>query len=191
MKTSKLVHSRDGWKGKAKRQCAFNSCASGSTIRDLRKTSSAHKKRHTQDERKIRRLEDEVAELRLALNARGCPTETPNAIPYRTLCVLIVVCGIVSFRSVPRILQVFQPSLRAVVRIPHFTSVIHWTLRVGVAIFKQVSMIADQWVAIIDCSIEIGTRKALVVLRVRLSALQNKQGAIGPQMRFQVLAPGL
>ena len=173
MKISKLVHSRDDWKGKAKRR--------GSTIRDLRKTSKAHKKRQAQDERKIRRLEDEVAELRKALNARGCPMETPDAIPYRTLCVLIVVCGIVSFRSVPRILQVFQPLLRAVVRIPHFTSVIHWTLRVGIAIFNQVSTIAEPWVAIIDCSIDIGTRKALVVLRVRLSALQNKQGAIGPR----------
>ena len=173
MKVSKLVHSRNNWKGKAKRR--------GSTIRDLRKASNAHKKRHAQDEQKIRRLGDEVAELRLALNARGCPMETPDPIPYRTLCVLIVVCGIVSFRSVPRILHVFRPLLRAVVRIPHFTSVIHWTLRVGIAIFKQVSMIADPWVAIIDCSIDIGTRKALVVLRVRLSALHHKQGAIGPR----------
>ena len=189
MKISKLVHSRDDWKGKAKRQCAFNSCASGSTIRDLLKTSSAHKKRRAQDERKIRCLEDEVAKLPTALHARGCALEkcafnscTCGAvIPYRTLCVLIVVCGIVSFRSVPRILQVFQPLLRAAVRIPHFTSVIHWTLRVGIAIFKQVSTIAEPWVAIIDCSIDIGTRKALVVLRVRLSALQNKQGAIGPR----------
>ena len=174
MKVSKLVHSRNNWKGKAKRRA--------STIRDFRKSSTAHKKRQAQDERKIRCLEDEVAELRRALHARGCPMEGGGAvIPYRTLCVLIVVSGIVSFRSVPRILQVFQPLLRAVVRIPHFTSVIHWTLRVGIAIFKQVSTIAEPWVAIIDCSIDIGTRKALVVLRVRLSALQNKQGAIGPR----------
>ena len=173
MKVSKLVHSRNNWKGKAKRR--------GSTIRDFRKSSTAHKKRQAQDDRKIRRLEDEVAELRRALHARGCPMESGAVIPYRTLCVLIVVGGIVSFRSVPRILQVFQPLLRAIVRIPHFTSVIHWTLRVGIAIFKQVSMIGDPWVAIIDCSIDIGTRKALVVLRVRLSALHHKQGAIGPR----------
>jgi hypothetical protein len=173
MKVSKLAHSRNNWKGKAKRR--------GSTIRDLRKASTAHKKRHARDEQKIRSLEDEVAALRQALSARGCPTESPDPIPYRTLCVLIVVCAIVSFRSVPRILQVFQPLLRAAVRIPHFTSVIHWTLRVGIAIFNQVSTIADQWVAIIDCSIDIGTRKALVVLRVRLSALHHKQEAIGPR----------
>ena len=173
MKLSKLVNSRDDWKAKAKRR--------GSAIRGYRKTSSAHKKRLGRDKQEIRHLEAEVAELRLALNARGCPVESGAVIQHRTLCVLIVVCGIVSFRSVPRILQIFQPWLWAKIRIPHFTSVIHWTLRVGIAIFKQVATISEPWMAIIDCSIAIGTSKALVVLRVPLSALKNKQGAIGPQ----------
>ena len=105
MKISKLVNSRDTWKRKAKRR--------GSAIRGFQKTANAHKKRQAQDVRKIRRLEAEVAELRIALDARRCPMESAFAIQYRTLCVLIVVCGIVSFRSVPRILQVFQPLLRA------------------------------------------------------------------------------
>ena len=173
MKISKLVNSRDGWKRKAKRR--------GSAIRGFRKASNAHRKRQAQDERTIRRLEDEVTELRIALNSRGCSVESATSMDRKTLCVLIVVCGIVSFRSVPRILQVFQPLLWAKVRIPHFTSVIHWTLRVGIAIFNQVSAIGEPWAAIIDCSIDIGTRKALVVLRVPLRALQNKQGAIGPR----------
>lgn len=173
MKISKLVNSRDGWKRKAK--------CRGSAIRGLRKASIAHRKRQAQDESTIRRLEDEVAELRMALNARGCAVESAAVMDHRTLCVLIVVCGIVSFRSVPRILQIFQPLLWAKIRIPHFTSVIHWTLRVGIAIFNQVTAIVEPWAAIIDCSIDIGTRKALVVLRVPLRALQNKQGAIGPR----------
>ena len=172
MKTSKLVNSRDGWKRKAK--------CRGSAIRGLRKASIAHRKRKAQDEGTIRRLEDEVAELRMALNARGCAVESAAVMDHRTLCVLIVVCGIVSFRSVPRILRIFQPLLWTKIRIPHFTSIIHWTLRVGIAIFNRVSAIAEPWAAIVDCSIDIGTRKALVVLRVPLRALQNKQGAIGP-----------
>ena len=165
------MNSRDDWKNKAKRR--------GSAIRGYRKTSCAYKKRLGRDRREIRHLEAEVAELRLALHARGCPVESSAVMQHRTLCVLIVVCGVVSFRSVPRILQIFQPWLWAKIRIPHFTSVIHWTLRVGIAIFKQVAMISEPWMAIIDCSIAIGTKKALVVLRVPLSALKNRQGAIG------------
>jgi len=173
MRMSKILDSRDDWREKAKHR--------GSEIRDFRKISSLHKKRIAHDKQKIHRLENEISRLRGALTDHGLPVEGGAVIHHRTLCVLIVVCGIVPFRSGPRILQIFQPLLRGKVRIPHFTSVINWTLRVGIAIFKQISTISEPWVAIIDCSIDIGTRKALVVLRVALSALQNKQGAIGPQ----------
>jgi hypothetical protein len=173
VKISKIVKSREDWKGKAQSR--------GSKIRGFRKSSKAHKKRRAQSQQEIQRLEDENTKLRTELMARGLPVESGAVIQQKTLCVLIVVCAIVSFRSVPRILESFQPYLWLKVRIPHFTSVINWTLRVGAAIFQQVATILEPWVALIDCSIDIGTRKALVVLRVPLSTLQNKQGAIGPK----------
>ena len=43
---------------------------------------------------------------------------------------------------------------------------------------KQVRSVSQPWVAIIDHSIDIGTKKALVVLRVHLDVLSNKQKAI-------------
>lgn len=43
---------------------------------------------------------------------------------------------------------------------------------------KQVSPINEQWAAIIDHSIDIGTKKALVVLRVSLDTLLKKKSAI-------------
>jgi hypothetical protein len=131
---------------------------------------------------KVFRLQSKIAELKSQLEARGLPTERRAVIEPRPLCVLTVVSAIVSFRSVPRILEIYRPYLLAPIRIPHFTSVINWTLRAGVAVFHRVAPIFSPWIAIIDCSIDIGTRKALVVLRVPLQALQNKQGtAIGLQ----------
>jgi len=62
--------------------------------------------------------------------------------------------------------------------IPHFTSVINWTLRLGLGVLKQVAPISQPWVAIIDHSIDIGTKKALVVLRVTLDALSQRKSAI-------------
>jgi len=49
------------------------------------------------------------------------------------------------------------------------------------AVFNAVGHTDEPWLAIIDCSIDIGTRKALVVLRVPLSALHQREGAIGLQ----------
>jgi hypothetical protein len=78
-------------------------------------------------------------------------------------------------------LEVLLPWLSSPLPLPHFTSVIHWPLRAGLALFQQVAPLSQPWIAILDCSIDIGTRKALVVLRVALSALHHKQGAIGLQ----------
>ena len=61
---------------------------------------------------------------------------------------------------------------------PHFTSVINWTLRLGLGLLEQVKPISQAWLAIIDHPIDIGTKKALVVLRVSVNALATRGGAI-------------
>jgi hypothetical protein len=81
--------------------------------------------------------------------------------------VLLVIQTVVSYRSVPRILNLFNALTGfSLGWVRHFTSVINWTLRLGLGLLKQVQPISEPWLAIIDHSIDIGTKKALVVLRV-------------------------
>jgi len=62
--------------------------------------------------------------------------------------------------------------------IPHFTSVINWTLRIGLGLLNTVAPVSAPWIALMDCTMTIGTKKALVVLRVHLDALSLKGSAI-------------
>lgn len=62
--------------------------------------------------------------------------------------------------------------------IPHFTSIINWTLRLGLGLLTQASRVSYPWIAIIDHSIDIGTKKALVILRVSTAILSNTGRAI-------------
>jgi hypothetical protein len=92
---------------------------------------------------------------------------------------MLIAQSIVSFRSVPRILELLNAQTRLSLSwIPHFTSVINWTLRLGLGLLKQVKPISEPWLAIADHSIDIGTKKALVVLRVPMTALSARGGAI-------------
>ena len=92
---------------------------------------------------------------------------------------MLVLKAIVSYRSVPRILGLFNVSTQLTLGwIPHFTSVINWTLRLGLGLLKQVKPINQPWLAIIDHSIDIGTKKALVVLRIPIDTLSRKGKAI-------------
>jgi hypothetical protein len=181
MKISKLAQSRQQWKAKAKER--------GAKIRNLRKTAKRlkNKKKTAQDaqppsdhEPRHRRPGENAARRSAGQNQdRELPEASSPVIPHRTLCVILILGGIIPFRCVPRLLASFQPWLRFPWRIPHFTSVIHWTLRAGIALFRQVSVGSEPWVALLDGSIDIGTRKALVVLRVPLRALHQKQQALG------------
>jgi hypothetical protein len=93
--------------------------------------------------------------------------------------VLLIAPSIVSFRSVPRILELLSAETKLTLSwIPHFTSVINWTLRLGLGLLKQVKPISEPWLAIVDHSIDVGTKKALVVLRVSVAALSTRGGAI-------------
>lgn len=84
-----------------------------------------------------------------------------------------------SYRSVPRILNLFNLKTNIDINwIPHFSSVINWTLRVGLGKLNQVKPIVESWVAIIDHTIDIGTKKALVVLRVSMAVFLMREGAV-------------
>lgn len=175
-KISRVGKSRAVWKGKAVRRA--------DKLRDQRKTITRLRDRfsarHLELEQTVRHLEAENATLRASTVIPSARIIDMNSFAnLRTLCVMMVIVGIVSFRSVPRILNLLSSSSMTMSDLPHFTSVINWVLRAGVAVFDKVSDINEPWLAIIDCSIDVGTRKALVVLRVRLAALTEKQGAIG------------
>ena len=97
----------------------------------------------------------------------------------RIICVLIALQASVSFRSVPRILQVLaKGGCYPTTWVPHFTSVINWVLRVGLSCLQSVTSLSEPWIAIIDHSIDIGIKKVLVILRVPVSRLKEKDQAI-------------
>src|SRR6185369_2910976 len=83
--------------------------------------------------------------------------------------ILLVLQAVVSYRSVPRILELMNSHRHGWV--PHFTSVIHWTLRVGLSLLNQVKSLSSPWRALMGTSINVGTQKALVVLRVSAQVL--------------------
>ena len=97
----------------------------------------------------------------------------------RVLCIQLSINGVISYRSIPRILESCKLTIPFQLNwIPHFSSVITWTLRLGLGLLKQVEPISKPWVAIIDHSIDIGTKKALVVLRVTAESLSKRGGAL-------------
>ncbi|MBF0260133.1 MAG: hypothetical protein HQK62_15120 [Desulfamplus sp.] len=95
------------------------------------------------------------------------------------LCINLVINCSVSFRSVPNILTLINDLFKKLglhfqFMIPHFTTVINWTLRMGKHLLKSALVPCQKpWICIIDHTIQIGTKKAFVVLKILQENIQN------------------
>ena len=78
-----------------------------------------------------------------------------------------------SFRASSKVLRFFLLVGAGLISwVPHFTTGIGWALRVGLHCLQQAQRpLNEQWVCIADFTIHIGSKKALIVLRVPVSAL--------------------
>lgn len=87
--------------------------------------------------------------------------------------------GVVSYRSIPKILNLLNNQTNMQMDwIPHFTSTINWISRVGVGMLKEIGKIKEPWIAIIDHSINIGTKKLFVVLQIKVDILYKRDKAV-------------
>lgn len=170
---SKTRQSRNNWSVKA--------IVRGACLRDARKAEKRHQSKIERlevalfnSESENTTLKRELEKVRAAISIQQQP-----CVEIRVICVLLVINAVVSFRSIPRILNSLQEfKVKAFSWIPHFSSVINWNLRVGIFLLQQVQKTAERWIAIMDCSIDIGTRKALVVLRVPLDVMLKTGNAL-------------
>ena len=167
-KVGRLKKSRARWKEKAS--------ARAEEIRERRKSEKRLKTR-------IEKLKAELIQLKNSSETEKSPTtstknsqviELREASETRALSVLIILSTMIPFRAVPKILNILTEDGW----IPHFTSVLNWTMRVGLSLLKRVGKVAYPWIAIIDYSLAIGRNKVLVVLRVPLTKLRDKGKAL-------------
>ena len=82
-----------------------------------------------------------------------------------------------SFRASSKVLRAFLlVGAGLIAWVPHFTTGIGWALRLGLHCLQQAQRHLDEpWVCIADFTIQIGCKKALIVLRVPVSALSQGQ----------------
>jgi hypothetical protein len=73
----------------------------------------------------------------------------------------------VSLRSAPRVLETINRALGLSIPVPCWTSGRLWLLRLGHAMLTAPRVVAEDWVWLIDHSVQIGRDKCLVILGIR------------------------
>ena len=141
--------------------------------RDLTKSRDMWKERHLSAKKEL----EERALISTESQAAFINNQQIQLIMI-SLCINLVVNCSVSFNAVPKILALMNSLFKKLgllfqFKIPHFTTVINWNLRMGKYLLKSalVPCLAP-WICVIDHTIQIGTKKAFVVLKILQKDIQ-------------------
>ena len=164
--------SLDGWKTKAKsRRTALRK--EQLKNRDLTKSRGMWKERYLSAKKEL----EEIALISTEPQA-GFINKQEIQFIMISLCINLVVNCSVSFNAVPKILDLMKGLFKKLglpfqFKVPHFTTVINWNLRMGKHLLKSALVPCLQpWICVIDHTIQIGTKKAFVVLKILQEDIQ-------------------
>lgn len=98
------------------------------------------------------------------------PGEHGYGVDFISLALRLVTNGI-SLRGVTRVLAIMAEAFCWPVKIPHWTTVRLWLMRMGHAMLTMALDQADDWVWFADHSVQIGQEKFLAIVGIRLRDL--------------------
>ena len=194
--------SRDQWKAKcqkAKRKVQRLS----NRVRYLEESRASWKQRAKELEGKLGEVTAERDALRKQVNElqssavvavpESAALEAFRCIPQRQhysvghvlLMISYVLSAAVSLRGASQVWEITVEGLGLELACPAWTTGRLWVLRLGLYKLTRAKEIADDWVWIVDHTIQLGVAKCLVVLGVRLSALP----AAGKCLRHEDMEP--
>ncbi len=159
---------------------------------DQQRLISRLREQLAQDRSHRRRLE--IENDRLRQQAPVLPDDPPlphHEFGARMIALCVNLARTVGLRPAVRCLEVVFAWLGVTPKIPHWTSVRSWLMRVGVAAIEEPVEPADDWVWLADHSNQIGQEKVLVVLGTRASQLPPPGTALThADVRTLLVRPG-
>jgi hypothetical protein len=153
------------------------------------------RKRLRERDRKLSKRDSEVAQLqRVAQSLRAQLQQLGQAAPAPAfvdspvgahgygarmiaMAILLVQSG-VGLRATARAIGIIFATLGISAKIPHFTTIRLWTMRLGCGVLAQEIEKASDWVWMMDHSVQIGQEKVLAVLAIRAANLPPAGTAI-------------
>lgn len=166
---SKISTKLNPWKEKAKQRGKKNHYLTR-CVKDLRQSKKALK-----SENRELNIANKILQKELDTAKRLKTTRVINhsySAEVMQLCVQLRTQANCSYRSCIQVLNILVVLLNLELKIPHFSSIRNWEIKLGYHELQQTINTADKWVLIIDESISIGNQKMLLLIGVNLSKYQ-------------------
>lgn len=163
---SSIAQSRSNWKKKAIVRGHQNRIQQRALLARDRKIESIETKLYES----LQANADLNAKLEKVQRLKNPPARIDTVI----ICIQLFIFARISFRSIPRVLR----SIGWLGWIPSIPSPINWICRLGLHKIREAAKQQGSWIAIIDMTVDISYKKALVVLRIPLKVFAERKTAL-------------
>lgn len=161
-----FFQSRNRWREKARKY--------RETINHLRDQLQNARQQQRQMAQRLHRAERQVEEIQPNVDASKHLLEQSPMPGHQFSAEMISLCcqlsNLIGFRATPKVLRCIAEAFGLTWKLPTRDTVRNWNCRNGVAILRQ-SEKTDDWVWMIDHSVQLGKMFALVVLGIRISQI--------------------
>ncbi|GAA5511279.1 hypothetical protein [Novipirellula caenicola] len=176
-----LLRSRQRWKEKYQR-CREQH-------RELQKQLDQSNTQSQKSLQRLRQCQAEKQALLERLSQASLQQQWPRLAGHQFSPEMIALgcqmAAIVGYRAAPKALKLVNDTLALNLKIPSRDALRNWTCRCGVAMLEHEK--ADDWIWMIDHSVQLGKMNVLVVLGIRQSQLPYRQDPSSRPLRHEDL----
>jgi len=184
-----LFRSRERWRDNNRR------------LKKQLEDSERHRQRLVNEKRDLERenvrQSDELARLRREnqqLLDRPClpndPVVANHSFGPKMISMCLELVKIIGYRPVEAVLQIVQQWLGIEFNIPQWTTVRTWSCRCGVGLLNESVTRADDWILMIDHSVQLAKQNVLLILGIECSKLPQDRPLRRDDMSVLAIVPG-
>lgn len=163
-----FLRSRQSWRMKAEQR--------QQTIDQLRLELRAARRLEEQRQAQLADLQRQIEQLQTTASVADPLSGEPPLKGHQFNAAMMALCcrlsHLIGFRAIPKVLSCLAECLDRSWKIPSRDAVRNWNCRNGVAILQEAEP-ADDWIWLVDHSVQLGKTVVLAVLGIRQSELPN------------------
>ncbi len=163
--------------------------------------SDHHRQRLVNEKRavelQVTRQANELAQLKRELQQRrdhqclpAAPIIANHSFGPRMISMCLELVKVIGFRPIEAVLSVVQQWLGVEFKIPHWTTVRTWLCRCGVGLLQASGTRADDWIWMVDHSVQLAKQNVLLILGIRQSDLPKGRSLRRDDMSVLAIVPG-
>lgn len=136
------------------------------------------------------RFEHEIKQLRNQPCQVTGPPVPNHGFDAKMISMCVELAKAIGFRPVETVLQIVQQWLGAEFKIPQWTTVRTWSCRCGIGYLEASAIRADDWIWMIDHSVQLAQENVLLILGIRQADLPTGRPLRREDMSVLAIVPG-